>query len=194
MIHKIVSPGTRKHSWVTPATLGCLGLFATLILSCRHNPPQTAATAAPRPEATQPQAEAPPPPTPQPAAKDTVLSEDLATMNARGYLKDAFFDFNKADLREEARTVLADDAQWLKQYPSIQVLIEGHCDERGTEEYNLSLGEKRAAAATGYLASLGIDSSRVRTVSYGKDRPLCNEHNETCWQSNRRGHFVITAK
>jgi peptidoglycan-associated lipoprotein len=123
-----------------------------------------------------------------------VLSQDLASLNSRGYLKDAFFDFNKADLREDARMALADDAHWLKQYPSIQVLVEGHCDERGTEEYNLSLGEKRAAAATGYLASLGIDSSRVRTISYGKDRPFCNEHYETCWQNNRRGHFLITAK
>ncbi len=122
------------------------------------------------------------------------MSEDISTLNAKGYLKDAFFDFDKADLREDARTALSADADWLKQYSSIQVLVEGHCDERGTEEYNLSLGEKRASAVKGYLASLGVDASRIRTVSYGKDRPFCTDHNESCWQENRRGHFVITAK
>ncbi|HWC65253.1 MAG TPA: peptidoglycan-associated lipoprotein Pal, partial [Thermoanaerobaculia bacterium] len=120
--------------------------------------------------------------------------EDLQTLNSKGYLKDAFFDFDKADLRDDARTALAADAQWLKQYGSIKVLVEGHCDERGTEEYNLSLGQRRASAVKEYLASLGVEGSRVNTVSYGKARPFCTDHDEACWQQNRRGHFVITGK
>ena len=122
------------------------------------------------------------------------MSEDLATLNSRGYLKDAFFDYDRADLREDARTALAADSQWLKRYPVLRILVEGHCDERGTDEYNLALGEKRASAVEGYLASLGVDAARVKMISYGKDRPFCTDANQTCWQDNRRGHFVITAK
>ncbi len=115
-------------------------------------------------------------------------------LNEKGYLKPAFFDFDKADLREDARTTLAADADWLKRYPSVQFVLEGHCDDRGTEAYNLALGERRANAAKEYLASLGVDSSRIKTVSYGKERPFCTDDNETCWQSNRRDHPLITAK
>jgi peptidoglycan-associated lipoprotein len=109
-------------------------------------------------------------------------------------LQDAYFDYDQADLRDDARTALAANAEWLKKFPSIQLLVEGHCDERGTNEYNLALGDRRANAAKEYLASLGVDGSRVRTVSYGEERPFCNESAESCWQQNRRGHFVITAK
>jgi peptidoglycan-associated lipoprotein len=126
--------------------------------------------------------------------ESNVLSEDLRELNQKGYLKDAFFDYDKADLRDDARTALATDAEWLKKYRSIQFLIEGHCDERGTSEYNLALGDRRANATREYLASLGIDGSRIRTVSYGKERPFCTESTESCWQENRRAHFLITAK
>ena len=102
-----------------------------------------------------------------------MLSEDLATLNRKGYLKDAFFDYDRADLREDARAALAADAQFLKKYGSAKILVEGHCDERGTEEYNLALGDRRANAAREYLASLGVPSSRVASVSYGKERPFC---------------------
>ena len=122
------------------------------------------------------------------------MSEDLATLNRRGYLKDVYFDFNEAALRDDARTSLAADARWLERYPSMRVLIEGHCDDRGTEAYNLALGDRRANAAREYLASLGVDGSRVQTVSYGKERPFCEQDNESCWQENRRGHVVVTAK
>ena len=115
-------------------------------------------------------------------------------MNKKGYLTDAFFDYDQSDLREDARTALAADAEWLKKYPTVQVLIEGHCDERGTGGYNLALGDRRANAAKEYLVSLGIDGSRLETVSYGKERPFCTESNESCWQQNRRAHLVITAK
>ena len=123
-----------------------------------------------------------------------VLSEDIAALNRRGYLKDAFFDYDQATLRPDAREALSTDAGWLKKYPSTKILIEGHCDERGTEEYNLALGDRRAAAVREYLASLGVNGARVTTVSYGKERPFCSQENESCYQENRRGHMLITAK
>ena len=176
-------------------TAAVLGAIVALAAGCKKKPPTTTPEAAPPPAAV----EAPPPSVPAPAPpaasrEEGVMSEDLQTLNAKGYLKDAFFDFDKADLRDDARTSLAADAQWLKQYGAIRVLIEGHCDERGTEEYNLSLGQKRASAVKDYLVSLGIEGNRVNTVSYGKARPFCTDHDENCWQQNRRGHFVITGK
>ena len=173
-----------------------LGAVIALAAGCKKKPPTTTPQAAPPPssstEAPPSTTNAPPPP---PSRGDAgVLSEDLQTLNSKGYLKDAFFDFDKADLREDARTALAADAQWLKQYGSIRVLIEGHADERGTEEYNLSLGQKRASSVKDYLVSLGVEGSRVNTVSYGKARPFCADHDDNCWQQNRRGHFVITGK
>ena len=132
--------------------------------------------------------------TPPAVVESTELPADVREINARGYLKDAFFDYDKSDLRDDARTALAADADWLKKYRTIQFLIEGHCDERGTSEYNLALGDRRANAAKEYLVSLGVDASRIRTVSYGKERPFCNESTEDCWQQNRRAHFLVTAR
>jgi peptidoglycan-associated lipoprotein len=167
-----------------------------LAASCKKKPPTTTPEAAPPPSsaAEQPSTTAPAPPPSAPVSGDDVMSADLQSLNSRGYLKDAFFDFDKYDLRDDARTALAADAQWLKRYSTMQVLVEGHCDSRGTEEYNLSLGQKRAASVKDYLVSLGLDAARVNTVSYGKTRPFCSDENEGCWQQNRRGHFVITAK
>lgn len=173
-----------------------LGVVLALAAGCKKKSPTTTPEASPPPAAVEaPPSSAstttPPPPAPR---ESGVLSEDLQTLNSKGYLKDAFFDFDKADLREDARTALASDAQWIKQYSSIRVLVEGHCDERGTEEYNLSLGQKRASSVKDYLVSLGVEGARVNTVSYGKARPFCGDHDENCWQQNRRGHFVITGK
>ena len=103
---------------------------------------------------------------------------------------DAFFDFDRADIRADARDMLSQTAEFLKSNPSIRVTIEGHCDERGSTEYNLGLGDRRAAAVKEYLVSLGISADRMNTVSFGKEKPFCMEHGETCWQQNRRGHFV----
>jgi peptidoglycan-associated lipoprotein len=105
-------------------------------------------------------------------------------------VQDAFFDFNKADVRADARTALASTADFLRNYPQIRVTIEGHCDERGSTEYNLALGDRRASAVKQYLVSLGISADRVSTVSFGKEKPFCTQSNESCWQQNRRGHFV----
>ncbi|MGH9685386.1 MAG: peptidoglycan-associated lipoprotein Pal [Candidatus Acidiferrales bacterium] len=106
-------------------------------------------------------------------------------------VKDAFFDFNKSDIRGDAREALTKDAEFLRSYPQVKVTLEGHCDERGSTEYNIGLGERRAQAAKNYLISLGIPASRMDTVSWGKERPFCTEHNESCWSQNRRAHFVL---
>ncbi|HTQ85050.1 MAG TPA: peptidoglycan-associated lipoprotein Pal [Candidatus Solibacter sp.] len=108
----------------------------------------------------------------------------------RQNVKDAFFDYDKYDIRTDARDSLARTAEFLRRYPEAKVAIEGHCDERGSLEYNLALGAERAEATKKFLASLGIDGNRMSTVSYGKERPFCTEHDESCWQQNRRGHFV----
>src|SRR5260370_37671940 len=103
---------------------------------------------------------------------------------------DAYFDFDKADIRPDARAALSTTADFLKKYPRFKVTIEGHCDERGSTEYNLALGDRRATAVKQFLVSLGISADRLSTVSYGKEKPFCMESNESCWQQNRRGHFV----
>ena len=105
-------------------------------------------------------------------------------------LKDIYFDFDRADLRADAREILKANADWLKRNPAATVQIEGHCDERGTAEYNLALGAKRAQTAKDYLVTLGISEQRMSTISYGQELPVCTEHNEDCWQKNRHDRFV----
>lgn len=122
------------------------------------------------------------------------LPEDLEILNARGYLEDVFFDTDRWDIKPEYRETLTRNAAWMQQYPSVQILLEGHCDERNTREYNLALGERRATAVRDYLVFLGINPSRVRTISYGEERPFAIGHGEDAWQLNRRAHFVITAR
>jgi peptidoglycan-associated lipoprotein len=165
------------------------------LTACPKKPPTTTAAAQPTaaPQAA-PVVVTPPPPPPAQDVTASPIAGSLAELNSKGYLKDAFFDYDKADLRDDARAMLAANADWLKKFPSVQVLIEGHCDERGTSAYNLALGDRRANAARDYLASLGVDATRMKTVSYGKERPICSESNEGCWQRNRRAAFVITAK
>ena len=118
----------------------------------------------------------------------------LADLIAQKPLDDVFFDYDKSDLTEAARTTLQKDAEFLKKRTSVKITIEGHADSRGTNEYNLALGERRANAARDYLGSLGIDLARVAMVSKGEEQPFCTEENETCWAQNRRGHFIITGK
>jgi peptidoglycan-associated lipoprotein len=108
-------------------------------------------------------------------------------------VKDIYFDFDRYDLRPDARDTLRVGAEWLKQNPTVTVQIEGHCDERGTAEYNLALGARRAQTAKDYLTTLGIATQRLSTISYGQELPVCTEHNEECWQKNRHDRFVITA-
>ena len=106
-------------------------------------------------------------------------------------LKDVFFDFDRYDLSGDARTTLRANADWLKNNPTARVEIEGHCDDRGTNEYNLALGAKRAQSAREYLTTLGIAAARLSTISYGEEIPVCKEQQESCWKQNRRARFVI---
>jgi len=106
-------------------------------------------------------------------------------------LKDIYFDFDRYDLSADARTILRGNAEWLKNNPTSRVEIEGHCDDRGTNEYNLALGAKRAQAVREYLATLGVAANRISTISYGEEIPVCKEATEACWRQNRRARFVI---
>ena len=108
-----------------------------------------------------------------------------------GPLKDVFFSFDRSDLSTDARSVLKANSDWLKKNPSAQVQIEGHCDERGTVEYNLALGSKRAQASRDYLETLGIPASRLSMISYGEEIPVCKDNSESCWEKNRRARFVV---
>jgi peptidoglycan-associated lipoprotein len=125
----------------------------------------------------------PPPPPPPPPS---VSEEELFAQN----VKDIFFDYDKYDIRADQQAAMQADAQFLQQHPSIHVTIEGHCDERGSTEYNLALGTNRADSVKNALIQAGVSASRIKTISYGKEKPFCTEHDEACWQQNRRGHFV----
>ena len=140
-------------------------------------------------------------PTPPAVVVDVIpdpFSEDLETANIAAYeqglLGDVYFDFDKYDLKPEARERLAKNAEFMRAHPEFEMLIEGHCDERGTEEYNLALGDRRANAAKNYLMSLGIPADPILIVSFGEERPQCQETSEACWWRNRRAHFVIRGR
>jgi peptidoglycan-associated lipoprotein len=133
---------------------------------------------------------------------DTVVSEvlpnDIGELNrvaqSRGYIADAFFEYNDASLSADAQTALTNSATWLKKNSQYNLLVEGHCDERGTEQYNLALGDRRANQAKEYLVTLGVDASRIRTVSYGEERPFDPGHDESAWSKNRRDHLVLVGR
>jgi peptidoglycan-associated lipoprotein len=118
-------------------------------------------------------------------------ADEIDRMNLLGLI---YFEFDRADIREGDKAVLAKNAEVLKKFDFLRVTVEGHCDERGTVEYNLALGERRAKATYDYLVSLGVPADRLKTVSYGKEVPLCNESNETCWAQNRRAKSAVTGK
>jgi peptidoglycan-associated lipoprotein len=157
-------------------------------------PPQAAA----RPPAPPPPSPPPPPvatPAPAPLTEDQLFArKSLEQLNAEQPLSDAFFDLDKSEIRDDARPILQKDADWMKRWTSTTVTVEGHCDSRASAEYNLALGSRRAMAVKDYLVSLGIQGNRVNVVSKGKEQPVCSEEAEECWQRNRRGHFLITAK
>jgi peptidoglycan-associated lipoprotein len=126
--------------------------------------------------------------------EEIFISKSLEQINLEAPLKMIQFDYDQYTIREDAKATLEGDAGWMKKFSSAKVLIEGHCDERGTEEYNLALGEKRAKTAYDYLVSLGVSPDRMKVISYGKSQPLDNGHNETSWQKNRRAQFLIIEK
>lgn len=156
-------------------------------------PPAPATTPAPPPPP-------PPPPAPAPEAPRPLTEEELFArkslddLNAEKPLGDVFFMYDSATISEEGRATLQKNMEWLRKWASTRVLVEGHCDNRGTPEYNLALGEQRAASVRDYLVSLGLPAERVTIVSKGEEQPFCNEEAESCYSQNRRGHFLITAK
>jgi peptidoglycan-associated lipoprotein len=156
-------------------------------------PPATTADAAPAPTPPEPLAEPVLVP-PEPVPDESILSASLDDLNRNSPLKPVFFAYDSSQLDAAAQTALNENAAALRRYNTWTVTIEGHCDERGTAEYNLALGERRAVAARTYLVSLGIPASRLRTVSYGKEFPFDPGHDESAFSKNRRAHFVITGK
>lgn len=137
---------------------------------------------------------APPPPPPPPSEEEIFKSKTLEQLNREQPLRMVYFDYDKYNIREDAKPTLSANAAWLNKFRTARVLIEGHCDDRGTEDYNLALGEKRAKSAYDYLLSLGIASDRLNTISYGKSQPIDLGQNEISWQRNRRAQFTIIAK
>jgi peptidoglycan-associated lipoprotein len=183
-----------------------LSLLALSLVAaaCGGKKPPVARPTMPPPETDMPAARPPAPPEPiaEPAPvtvppEPSVSSADMGSLdeiNKKGILQPVFFEFDSAEMSQEGQSVLAKNAETLKQYPTWVVSIEGHCDERGTAEYNLALGERRALSVRQYLVSLGIASDRLRTVSYGKEFPFDPGHTESAWSRNRRANFVVTAK
>ncbi|MEP7309272.1 MAG: OmpA family protein [Acidobacteriota bacterium] len=163
-------------------------------------PPPPPPVAAARPPTPPPPSPPPPPPpvaapAPAPLTEDEVFArKSLDQLNAERPLSDVLFDLDKAEIRDDARPLLQKNADWMKRWTSAVMAVEGHCDSRASSEYNLALGNRRAVAVKDYLVSLGVQGNRLTVVSKGKEQPVCTEDNEACWQRNRRGHFLITAK
>ena len=152
----------------------------------------------PAPAVTSEVVETPPPAVTEDEVEDPLAGSDMAAINdelrRRGFSPDVYFEYDDISLSEETRDRLARNADLLKSSPQFMVTIEGHADERGTNEYNLALGERRANAVRDYLGSLGVDGGRLRIITYGEERPVCTESSEGCWSQNRRAHMIITGR
>ena len=180
-------------------------LLTVVVAGCKGKAKPPVARPMPPPPAAGPGTNLPPPPgPPQPVsepvpvppmpAEDTIGSKSLDDLNRDSPLRPLFFELDSSDVSSDGQQILQANAAVLKKYPTMQITIEGHCDERGTAEYNLALGERRALAAKNYLVSLGVAADKVKTVSYGKEFPFDPGHDDSAWKNNRRAHFVITAK
>lgn len=184
-----------------------LGLMI-LAPACRTRKTPVAPVTAPTTTMAAPEIAPPPPPrddTPvpepidfvQPTSTEEVFPQDIEALNrmvqSKGYIRDAFYNYDESTLDDAAQSALTASANWLKgkDGATYNVLIEGHCDERGTEQYNLALGDKRANSAKDYLVTLGVDAGRIRTVSYGEERPFEEGHDDSSWAQNRRSHLVL---
>ena len=133
----------------------------------------------------------PPPSPPMPAAAPEPAPPPVPVLEDKAGLDPVYFDFDKSFIRDDAKPALQKVADYMKKNKDAKIQVQGNCDERGTSEYNMALGDRRANAAKKYLVGLGIDGKRLSTISYGKERPLCTEQTEVCWQKNRRGDFVL---
>lgn len=184
-------------------TVVVVAMVALLVVSaCGKKKPPVARPVTPPPPASSSGGKAAPPeplresvPVPaEPLASDTLSSTDIDTLNKNSPFQPVFFAYDQDDIDSAGQQALNHNAELMKKYTSWIVTIEGHADERGTAEYNLALGERRALAARNYLVSLGIPAERLRTISYGKEFPFEPGHDETSWSKNRRAHFVVTSK
>jgi len=188
-----------RYSWLT--TMVLLAVFVT---ACAKKvpppppppPPEPPAAPAPPPPPPPPPAPKPaPPPPPAPLSEDELFArKSLDQLNAEMPLSDVSFAYDMSTIMDDQRAILQKNADWMRRWTSTRVSIEGHADARGTNEYNLALGDRRARAVMDYMVSLGIAADRMAVVSKGEEAPLCTEMTEGCYQRNRRGHFVITAK
>jgi peptidoglycan-associated lipoprotein len=189
--------------WMNRGLLVLL-IAALVVAACAKKNPVTGARPAPPPEISGPAAAPSAPPAPPQRVEDSVplpaLNEDaignrsLEDLNRDSPFKPAFFGLDSSELDDTGRADVTANAEIMKKYPTWMITIEGHCDERGTAEYNLALGERRAVAVKTYLVALGIAPDRMRTVSYGKEFPFDTGHAEGAWAKNRRAHFVIMSK
>src|SRR5436190_18174249 len=159
-------------------------------------PPPPAAPAPPPPPPPPPPAPRPaPPPPPRALTEEAIFAQKtLDQLNAEMPLAEVHFDFDMASVRDGDRAILQKNADWMRRWTSTRVTVEGHADSRGTKEYNLALGQRRANAVKDYMVTLGIAADRLITISKGEESPVCSEETEACWARNRRGHFVIVAK
>jgi len=190
-----------SRSAVQRAALAVLVVLAFTAGACHKKQPPVARPLPPPPPSDNARPPAPPEPSPEaapvpsePVTNDDIGSKSLDDLNRNSPLKAVFFALDSNEVDSAGQQVLQADAEVLKKYPSWQVTVEGHCDERGTAEYNLALGERRAVSARTYLVSLGITADRIKTVSYGKEFPFDPGHDEAAWSKNRRAHFVVTAR
>jgi peptidoglycan-associated lipoprotein len=169
-------------------------IITTAFFGCGKKPPKPAPPA--------PVAPATPPPAPQPprdvvpttSEYDRIKAMSIDEIEKLGLLAEIHFDFDRSEIREGDRQILAKNAEVLKKFDFLRITVEGHCDERGSVEYNLALGERRSRGAFDYLVSLGVAADRMKSVSYGKEVPLCQQATEDCWARNRRAHFTVTGK
>ena len=177
--------------------------LAVTVAACGKKKVETPPPA--QPTATQPEPTRPTPPPPPPAppaekppvapTEDEIFAKKtLEDLNREAPLEDVYFAYDSVQLSEASRASLEKNLTWLKRWTSTKILVEGHADSRGTNEYNFALADRRAAAVRDYLVSLGLAADRVTTVSKGEEAPFCGEENESCWHQNRRGHFIFTAK
>ena len=188
-----------SRKWNVSVCVSVLAL-SLIVVGCKPKPPVTppeeieidTTPVAPAPEVA--------PPTAPPTVMDptqTAVSKGVAALRdylaETGLVRDVYFDFDQYELSPAARDQLAKNAEFMREYPNVVFSIEGHCDERGTNEYNLALGEKRASTALSYLSRLGSSTSGISTISYGEERPTCTQSAESCWYQNRRAHFLVVA-
>jgi peptidoglycan-associated lipoprotein len=178
------------------ALLSILLVAPLALTGCPKSKPKPAPVSAPV-SVAQPVAPAPTAPSQGDPVESPLDGELLAATEhayRTGLLGDVYFDFDQSSLREDARQRLSRNAEFLRSRPEFVVQIEGHCDERGTNDYNLALGERRAQAVRDYLMQLGLGATRLRTISFGEERPSCTQSDESCWQRNRRAHFLLVER